>query len=376
VSSPPTTRQFQSTLRPNGEVELRVVDMPIPQPVDSEIVVEMLAAPIHPSDMGLMFSYGDPRTAERVSRDGEPVTVLRASEPATQMLKSRWNKPMPVGMEGAGRVIAAGARADAQALLGRIVGVWGGASYSRHKKVRAQDAMIFADGVTAIDGAAAFINPLTALGMVEMMREQGFTALAHTTAASTVGQILVRLCRQENIELVNIVRRPEQVELLRAMGAAHVVNSTDDSFDHDLLEALRATQARLAFDAVGGGDLASKILHLMERATPETGAYQHYGSSLRKKVYIYGSMDQSPLVLHRNYGLAWEVGAYLVFNFLENRPPELLQRLKRRISADIKTTFAMTFKDTVSLEQLCDPDWLRRFGRPTTGGKHLIEIAR
>ena len=369
-----TNLELRSTLRRNGDVELTLTEAPMPEPGDHGIVVEMLAAPIHPADMSLLFARADTGTAERVVQDGNSVTILRAGEAAANAQAARVDVSMPVGMEGAGRVVAVGPGVEARALLGRLIAVRGNGVYARYKRIALPDTLPLPEDVSPREGAAAFINPMTALGMIEQMREGGFGALVHTAAASTLGQMLVRLCQEESIGLVNIVRRTEQVELLRSMGAEHICSTGDERFEDALLEAMRRTGATLAFDATGGGDLASRILHLMERAVPSAEGYQHYGSSIRKKVFVYGSLDPRPLTLLKNYGLAWEIGGYLLFHFLERIGPERIDALKRRIADGLKTTFAMQFSHIVSLHDAVSPNVLRDAGRRATSDKYLIDF--
>ena len=365
---------LRSTLRRNGDVEIALEQVRVPEP-EAGVVVEMLAAPIHPADMTLLFARADPGTAERVQRDGKTVLVLRAGDAAAQAQASRVDVATAVGMEGAGRVVEAGPSDAAQALLGRLVAVRGNGVYARYNRIALEDILPLPDDVSASEGAAAFINPLTVLGMVELMRDGGFGGLVHTAAASTIGQMLCRLCREEGIGLVNIVRRPEQVELLQSIGAEHVCDMSGPGFEDELLRALLATGATLAFDATGGGDLASRILNLMERSLPKPDGYQHYGTNIRKKVFIYGTLDPSPLVLLKNYGLAWDLGGYLVFHFLESIGPERAEGLKRRVVEGLKTTFAMQYSHKISLAEACDPDVLRGAGRRATGEKYLIDFS-
>jgi NADPH2:quinone reductase len=368
-----TNLGLQSTLRPSGDVELSLTEVAILQPGEDEIVVEMLASPMHPADQSLLFARADPDTAERTVRNGRSVTILRAPAPLAKAQSARCDIPMPVGMEGAGRVVSAGANEDATALLGRLVAIWGGGMYVRYRKVRAADAIALPDDVSPAEGAAAFINPLTALGMIETMRDEGFTALVHTAAASTLGQMICRLCQQDKIGLVNIVRRAEHVDLLRSIGAEHVCNMNEESFEEHLRRALRATGATLGFDATGGGTLASRILHAMEQVCMDGQGYQHYGSNAKKKVFLYGSLDSAPLQLLRNYGLAWEIGGWLVFHFLERIGPERVESLKQRIAAELKTTFALKYSHIISLEEACDPEVLRSAAKRATGEKYMID---
>ena len=118
-----TNLELRSTLRRNGDVELTLTEAPMPEPGDDGIVVEMLAAPIHPADMSLLFARADPGTAERVVRDGCAVTILRAGEAAANAQAARVGVSMPVGMEGAGRVVAVGPGVEGRAPLGRLVAV-------------------------------------------------------------------------------------------------------------------------------------------------------------------------------------------------------------------------------------------------------------
>ena len=206
-------------------------------------------------------------------------------------MAGRLDQSMPVGNEGAGVVIKAGGSPEAQALLGRTVAIAGGATYAQYRKLRAADCLPLPDGVTAADGASSFVNPLTALGMVETMRAEGHTALVHTAAASNLGQMLNRLCLADGVPLVNIVRSPAQADILRSAGAAHVCDSSAPDFMDSLVAALKATGATLAFDAIGGGKLASQILSSMEVVSSATaGAYSRYGSTVLKQVYIYGAL--------------------------------------------------------------------------------------
>ena len=371
-----TNLELQTTLRPNGDVEVSLTEVAMPQPGEDEIVVEMLASPMHPADQSLLFARADPSTAERAVRNGRTVTILRAPEPFTKAQRTRWDIPMSVGMEGAGRVVSAGANKNARALLAHLVAIWGGGMYVRYRKVRVADAIALPDDVSPAEGAAAFINPLTALGMIETMRDEGFTALVHTAAASTLGQMICRLCEKDKIGLVNIVRRAKHVDLLRSIGTEHVCNMNAESFEEDLRRGLRATGATLGFDATGGGTLASRILHAMEQVYMDGQGYQHYGSNTKKKIFIYGTLDSTPLQLLRNYGLAWEISGWLVFHFLKRVGPERVESLKQRVAAELKTTFALNYSHVISLEEACDPEVLRHAAKRATGEKYLIDATR
>lgn len=237
--------------------------------------------------------------------------------------------------------------------------------------------MVLPDGVTAAQGASWFVNPMTALGMVETMRLEGHTALVHTAAASNLGQMLNRICIDEGVSLVNVVRRPEQVELLRSQGAEYVVDSSAPTFNDDLVSALMATGATIAFDATGGGKLAGTLLAAMEAAASATSTeYSRYGSSTFKQVYIYGGLDRSPTELVRNFGFSWSLGGWLLTPFLMKIGSEGRARLLHRVSSEITTTFASHYTSEISLAEVLDLEIARSYAHMHTGQKYLINPAR
>jgi NADPH:quinone reductase len=365
---PTTCRELRSTVTEGGDATLVVAECDVPEPGPDEVVVRVEAAPINPSDLGLLFAMGDISKAESI--DGGfriPLTpgVLAAN-------RARVGVPMPAGNEGGGTVVAVGSSPDAQALLGKVVGFLSGNAYAEYRTVSHRSCVPMGDGVTAEQAAAAFVNPLTALGMVETMRMEGHTGLVHTVGASNLGYMLNRICLADGIPLVNIVRRPEHVELLRGDGAEHVVDSSADTFDADLRAALKATGATIAFDAIGGGELASKLLAAMERVASEGAAFSRYGSDTHKQVYIYGGLDRSPTVLHRTFGFSWSVGGWLLTPFLGKLGAEGAARLRQRVADEITTTFASRYGLRLSLDEVVDPGVARRYGRMASGEKALV----
>lgn len=302
-----------------------------------------------------------------------PVVTAPLGSGALGGLAARLDQSLAVGNEGAGTVVAAGSSPSAQALLGKLVGIAGGAMYSQYRAVDAAAALALPDGATAADGASSFVNPLTALGMVETMRREGHSALVHTAAASNLGQMLLKICLKDGAPLVNIVRKPEQADLLRSLGAEHVLDSSSPTFDADLVAALQATSATLAFDATGGGTLASQILNGMEHAANSSGAqYSRYGSTVHKQVYIYGGLDTGPTVLTRNFGMAWGLGGWLLTPFLQNAGLETIGRLRARVAAELTTTFASTYTQEVSLAGMLQPDAFHAYLKRATGEKFLV----
>ena len=368
---PDKALELRSLVTSAGKLELSLHEVDVPTPQDTEVLVRIEAAPINPSDLGLLVSSADMAKAEVTGTKDRP--VVTAPLEATQALTARLDQSLPVGNEGAGTVVAAGSSDAAQALLGKTVGIAGGAMYSQYRAVDARACLVLPDGATARDGASSFVNPLTALGMTETMRREGHSALVHTAAASNLGQMLVKLCQKDGIPLVNIVRKPEQEELLKSLGAEHVLNSTSPTFDADLVTALTATKATLAFDATGGGTLASQILNAMEEAANATAAeYSRYGSSVHKQVYIYGALDTSPTVLTRNFGMAWGLGGWLLTPFLANAGAETIGRLRARVAAELTTTFASSYTREVSLAGMLQPAAFNEYVKRATGEKFLV----
>ncbi len=365
--------QLRSLIKQDGTLELSLAAMPIPEPKDDEVLVRVEASPINPSDLGLLFGAADPTTMRSSGSADRPIVTASVPDKLMRAMTARVDKSLPVGNEGAGIVVAAGAGKSAQALVGKTVGIIGGAMYSQYRCVPANQALPLPDGTTPAEGASWFVNPLTSLGMVETMRLEGHKALVHTAAASNLGQMLQKVCLADDVPLVNIVRKAEQVELLRGMGASHVCNSSEPTFMKDLTDALITTGATLAFDAIGGGTLAGQILTCMEAAASATGApYSPYGTTTHKQVYIYGGLDRSPIVLARSFGMAWGVGGWLLFPFLQKIGPQAARKLQERVAAEIKTTFSSNYTREVSLAEALTLEAISVYGRQATGEKYLI----
>ena len=374
MTAPQSSLQLRSLITADGELQLSLVDTAVPAPQPDEVVVRVQATPINPSDIGLLFGAADMRTAVASGTAASP--VITASVPANALpgMKARIGQSMPVGNEGAGTVVAAGSSALAQALLGKTVAVLGGAMYSQHRTVPASSCLVLPEGTAAAAGASCFVNPLTALGMVETMRREGHSALVHTAAASNLGQMLNRICNADGVGLVNIVRKPEQAALLRSLGALHVCDSSAPSFMADLTEALVATKATIAFDAIGGGRLAGQILTSMEAAIARASTeYSRYGSNVHKQVYIYGGLDTGPTEIQRSFGMTWGVGGWLMFPFLQRIGAEAADRLKQRVVTELHTTFASHYARTLSLCEALTLDAINAYGPRSTGAKVLID---
>ena len=372
-----TALQLRSLVTSNGDLEVSLTQVPVPVPADNEVLVRVEAAPINPSDLGLLFAGADMQKAQQQGTSNAPKVTARVPEGALRGMTARFGISMPVGNEGAGVVVETGASAAATALKGKTVAVLGGAMYTQFRSVPVEQCLLLPAGATAADGASSFVNPLTALGMVETMRSEGHKALVHTAAASNLGQMLNRICLKDQIALVNIVRSPSQAQLLRSIGAAHICDSSAPTFMQDLIDALTATGATLAFDAIGGGKLAGQILTCMEAAlSAKATLYSRYGSPIHKQVYVYGGLGLGPIELHRNFGFAWGVGGWLVTPFLQKIGAAATQRLKERVAAELKTTFASRYAGEVSLAEALDLENIAVYSKASTGHKYLINPSK
>jgi NADPH:quinone reductase-like Zn-dependent oxidoreductase len=365
--------QLRSLIKKNGELEISLMEVPIAEPAADEVVVRIEATPINPSDLGLLVGAADMTTAKASGTRTAPVITAKVPEGAMRAMAGRLDESMPVGNEGAGIVIKTGSSEAAKALLGKTVAMIGGAMYAQYRTIKAGDCLVLPGGITPAEGASCFVNPLTSLGMVETMRREGHKALVHTAAASNLGQMLNKICLKDGIGLVNIVRSPQQAEILHKIGAKYVVDSTSPTFMSDLTNALAEAGATLAFDAIGGGRLAGQILTGMEAAINRSAkAYSRYGSNVHKQVYIYGGLDTGPTELNRTFGMTWGLGGWLLFQFLQKIGPAEAMRLRQRVVAELRTTFASHYTQIVSLQEALQPSHIAVYARRATGEKYLI----
>ncbi|HEY3948240.1 zinc-binding dehydrogenase [Phenylobacterium sp.] len=361
--------QLRSLITKAGQLELSLATVEAPDPGPDEVLVRVEASPINPSDLGMLLGPADLSTLE--SQGGK--LSAKVPERFLPALAARLDQDMPVGNEGAGVVVAAGSDPAAQALKGRTVAVLGGAMYAQYRIAKAADVLPLPQGTTPAEGASCFVNPLTALGMVETMRREGHTALVHTAAASNLGQMLQKICLADGVQLVNIVRSAAQAKILTDIGAKHVLDSTSPDFVAQLTDALAETGATIAFDATGGGRLASQILGAMEAAlNRKATAFSRYGSMTHKQVYIYGGLDTGPTELVRSYGMAWGIGGWLLTYFIMKIGPAEAGKLRARVAAEIKTTFASHYTAEIGLAEALRPEVLARYNAKTTGEKYLV----
>jgi NADPH:quinone reductase-like Zn-dependent oxidoreductase len=373
MSDGKTGLQLRSLIKKSGELEVSLLNVTTPEPGPDEVVVRVEATPINPSDLGLLFGAADLATVKASGGSEHPVITAKVPEAGMRAMAGRLDESMPVGNEGAGVVIRTGSSEAAKALMGRTVAMIGGAMYAQYRCLKVTECLPLPAGTTPAEGASCFINPLTALGMTETMRREGHKALVHTAAASNLGQMLNRICLKDGIPLVNVVRNKEQADILREIGAKHIVDSTAPTFMDDLTSALSETGATLAFDAIGGGKLAGQILTCMEAAINKNAkVYSRYGSNVHKQVYVYGSLDPRPVEINRAFGTAWGVGGWLLFPFLMKIGPVEGKRLRERVLDELKTTFASHYTRVVSLLEALDLSNVAIYGKRATGEKFLI----
>jgi len=369
------SKEIRSTVTGDGNVEISIAKVDIPTPADDEVLIEIYAAPINPSDLALLTTFGGDVSNIKVSGSGDNTVASMSVHPAVmRSMKSRVGQSMPVGNEGAGVVVDAGI--NAKSLIGKTVGLAGGAMYSQYKCAPAVNCLVMGDGIAPSEAASSFVNPMTALSFVETMKMENHSAIVHTAAASNLGQMLVKVCKSEDIPLVNIVRKKEQVDILKNIGAKYICNTNESDFMERLVGALTETGATLGFDATGGGnngELAGQILAAMEvAANNASGEYSRYGSETYKQVYIYGGLDPSPTILKRSYGMSWGLGGWLLTPMLGKIGMEKFQEMRARISKEIKTTFASEYSQEISFEEMLQPEIINSYVKQKTGSKFLV----
>ena len=369
------SKEIRTKVTSEGEVELSIASVEIPEPKGDEVLIRIEAAPINPSDLGLLLSFA--ADLEKICTKGagdEIVTSMPIHPRLMGSMKPRLDKSMSAGNEGSGVVIDAGS--NARELIGKTVGLAGGSMYSQYRSVSATKCLVMEEGTSPIEAASSFVNPLTALAFVETMKMENHTSMVHTAAASNLGQMLVRICKDDRIPLVNIVRKKEQVELLKSLGADYVCNISEACFMDDLVKALSETGATLGFDATGGGndgELPGQILGAMEVAANKTAKeYSRYGSDTYKQVYIYGGLDPSPTILKRAFGMSWGLGGWLLTPMIGRIGMEKFQGMRQRVAREIKTTFASSYAKEISLSEMLQPDVIKRYAKQATGGKYLV----
>ena len=367
-----TSKELRSEITAVGEFRLSIEEREVSAPGPDELIVRVEAAPVNPSDVADLLGLADVATLRRDASGGSLVTIAELPPRAIPLAAARIGRSLSAGLEGAGVVIEAGANAGH--LLGKTVSAGAGGMYSQYRKLSAAEVAPFPDGVTATQGASAYVNPLTVLGMLATMRREGHAALVHTAAASNLGQMLNKLCIADGVALVNVVRSDAQEEILRAIGATHIVNSTSPGFRDNLTDAIAAAGATLAFDAIGGGAVAGQILAAMETAlVTRSPARGPYGSPVHKQLYIYGRLDRSATAIPPTVGMAWGIGGWLLPYFLASVGQEETQRLRERVAQEITATFASRYTAEISLAELLDPEVIRRCARAATGEKYLLK---
>jgi NADPH:quinone reductase len=370
---PETQTMMMTRVNADATLDLYLDTAPVAAPRDHEVVVKILATPINPSDLGLMVGAADMSTARASDRNGLPCITANVPPPGMRAMASRVGDALPIGNEGCGTVVAAGASPEAQALMGKTVAVLGGSIYAEYRTLPAGMCMVLPEGTDPKDGASCFVNPLTALGFTETMKAEGYAGIIHAAAASNLGQMLVKICKADGIPLINIVRNQAQVDLLKGIGAEHVLDSSAESFVNDLTDKIEATGIFLGFDPIGGGKLSSQILGAMEAAAVRRmKEYSRYGSDQMKQVYIYGGLDMGPTILNRSFGLTWSLGGWLLTPFMAKAGGEVVGRMRKRVADELTTTFKSHYSHEVSLHDALKLDTVHAYNAKRTGEKYLI----
>ena len=369
------SKQIRSIVKSEGNIEISIVKVDKPIPADDEVLIEVHAAPINPSDIGLLLTFAGDLSNIDISESGDGLVASIKIHPGLMAsMKPRLDKSLAVGNEGAGIVVDAGK--NVKKLIGKTVGLAGGSMYSQYICVPAINCLVMEEGTTPKEAASSFVNPLTALSFIETMKMENHSAIVHTAAASNLGQMLVKICKDDGIPLVNIVRKQEQVDILKNIGAEYVCNTSDPDFMKTLVKAVMETGATLGFDATGGGnngELPGQILSAMEvAANKNSKEYSRYGSETYKQVYIYGGLDQSPSILKRSYGMSWGLGGWLLTPMLGKIGMDKFQIMRKRIAKEIKTTFASTYIQEISLEEMLQPEIINSYAKHKTGNKYLV----
>ncbi len=365
------SKQLFTLITSEGELQVSLKEVDVPKPKPHEVIVRMEASPINPSDMWPMFG---PASLDEARFDADKkALVAPVNKSLLKRIKSRLDQTLPIGNEGAGTVVEVGESPEAQALMGKTVSILTGAAYTEYACVPVQACLPHLSSTTAQQAASSFVNPLTALGMVETMRMEGHKALVHTAAASNLGQMLNKICLEQGVELVNIVRSQQQVDILKGIGAKIVLDSSSENFKAQLYQAIDSTGATLAFDAIGGGELVSDILTMMEASgSKDAKGFNTYGSDTNKQVYIYGGLDFSPTILNRAYGMTWSIGGWLLMRFLGKLDKKRVGELYQKVASEINTTFASSYSKELSLEEALQPENVALYNAKKTGEKYLI----
>lgn len=370
-----TSKEIRSMVTSEGNIEISIATVEKPTPSENEVLIKVEASPINPSDLGLLISFAADLDSLTVSGSGDATVATIKVHPAMMgALKPRLNESMPVGNEGGGIIVDAGA--NAKGLIGKTVGAAGGAMYSQYRCLPATSCLVMDGSTTSAEAASSFVNPLTALAFIETMKMENHSAIINTAAASNLGQMLVKICKDDSVPLVNIVRKAEQVEVLKNLGAEYVCNTSDPDFMKNLVDALITTGATLGFDATGGGNggkLPGQILAAMEIAANKTAKeYSRYGSDTYKQVYIYGGLDQAPTILNRSFGMQWGLGGWLLTPMIGRIGMERFQQMRERVAKEIKTTFASHYTQEISFEEMLQPETIRTYAKQATGEKFLV----
>ena len=181
------------------------------------------------------------------------------------------------------------------------------------------------------------------------------------------------LCIAEQVPLINIVRSTQQAKILGAIGATHVLNYRDAQFSKTLEKYILETSATVAFDAIGGGELAGQLLNAMHNVfSDDRGNLPTLNTGLRKQLYIYGGLDRSPTVIKRSFGLDWGIDGFLLDTYLREMGRTEIERLRNIVASNLTTIFASSYEEEISMTEALNAEALIRMSELRTGGKYLL----
>jgi NADPH:quinone reductase len=313
---------------------LTVAQVPVPRPGPGEVLVKVFASPLNPSD--LMFITGN----------------------------YGFKKPLPAipGFEGSGTVVEVGSGMMARFMKDRRVACAAadakisGGMWAEYIVTSAQFCVPLSDKVEMEHGATMLVNPLTAWALVAEALKGGHRAIVQTAAASALGKMVVRLGQKFRLPVVNVVRRPEQVELLRAMGAEHTLNSSDPGFDADLRKLCHDLGATISFEAVAG-ETAGRVLSAQPRGS---------------RMLIYGGLSLKPAEIDPEALIFGEkhVEGFWLSAWLRRRNLLSQLRVGRQVQAMLSGDLKTEIRARLPLEKAAEA--VKQYSSDMTAGKVLL----
>ena len=366
------SRQLITTLSLTGTLSLSLQNTELPPLGAEDILLQVQAAPLNPSDMSFMFTQADLSTLTFDYDASTPCVSMQLPDIIDKRHQHRVEQTLPCGYEGAGVIIEVGSSLSRE-LIGRTVSCAIGGMYADYKVSPLNAVIVMPEGVTPMQAAAAFVNPMTVLAMLETRRLHQHKALVHTASASNLGKILIRCCKQQSIPLVNLVRNSNQIPALMSLGADIVLDTSDEDFAVQLYDAISQYEPTACFDPIAGGDLLSHVMSTMERVfIDKQQQFSHYGSGVFKQGFVYGHLDNAPLRFTHQIGFSWSLRGWLLGDVLPTLSAECITNMKKSIQSEITTTFASEFNTTITLADILNPVQIATYTAARSNEKFLV----